>query len=124
MFEYSFHSLFLFFNVHSVVCLALKGVSMSEEAIGQLKQELEEVVEGLNQRLAESRKQTREMEARIHDLEKERDLLGEKLSKRNSIEGEVDGLQRQLDGETLVLIDKSCMNGEISSQERNRKTAV
>lgn len=95
-----------------------KGVSMSEEAIGQLKQELEEVVEGLNQRLAESRKQTREMEARIHDLEKERDLLGEKLSKRNSIEGEVDGLQRQLDDATSALEDERNKCQDLKTREK------
>lgn len=77
---------------------------MSEKAMNQLKKELEGVIGGLNERLGELQNLARKQQAKVVELEKERDRLEDELTKRDDMEGNVDLLQRQLDGEMQLVV--------------------
>ena len=72
--------------------------------MNQLKKELEGVIGGLNERLGELQNLARKQQAKVVELEKERDHLEDELTKRDDMEGNVDLLQRQLDGEMQLVV--------------------
>ena len=72
--------------------------------MNQLKKELEGVIGGLNERLGELQNLARKQQAKVVELEKERDRLEDELTKRDDMEGNVDLLQRQLDGEMQLVV--------------------
>lgn len=86
------------------VLLTVKDETMSEKAMNQLKKELEGVIGGLNERLGELQNLARKQQAKVVELEKERDRLEDELTKRDDMEGNVDLLQRQLDGEMQLVV--------------------